>query len=49
MVDKCADIDPERCRASVMRFAPAQVAAGYETAYERAAARRGAAAPAVSP
>jgi glycosyltransferase involved in cell wall biosynthesis len=49
IVDKCAEIDPERCRASVMRFAPDQVAAGYEAAYERAAARRGAAAPAVSP
>jgi glycosyltransferase involved in cell wall biosynthesis len=43
MVDKAAEIDPEQCRASVYRFHPNQVAAGYEAAYERAAARHGAA------
>jgi glycosyltransferase involved in cell wall biosynthesis len=42
MVDRAAEIDPEQCRASVHRFHPNNVAAGYEAVYERAAARRAA-------
>jgi glycosyltransferase involved in cell wall biosynthesis len=48
MVDRCAQLDPQRCRESVLRFAPDRVAAGYEAAYERAAAGRGAVAPAAA-
>jgi glycosyltransferase involved in cell wall biosynthesis len=33
-VDKCAEIDPARCRESARRFAPEQVAADYEAVYE---------------
>jgi glycosyltransferase involved in cell wall biosynthesis len=39
MVDECAEFDPQRCRESVLRFAPDRVAAGYEAAYELAHAR----------
>jgi glycosyltransferase involved in cell wall biosynthesis len=44
MVDKCADIDPEQCRRSALRFHPQQVAAGYEAVFSRALERVGAAA-----
>ncbi|MGZ6569425.1 MAG: glycosyltransferase family 4 protein, partial [Solirubrobacteraceae bacterium] len=39
MVERCAEIDPMRCRQTAAeRFAPDQVAAGYETVYRQAIA-----------
>jgi glycosyltransferase involved in cell wall biosynthesis len=36
MVERCADIDPERCRRGAERFAPDNVALGYEAMYRQA-------------